>query len=127
MSERPEVVIFDESDEPNVFPSAKVAQDWMEAIDVDDGVYGSTAWSADAASLRISTEDDRVILTRTGDRDLPGLQQRLARRRPEMADASLEQVQALIDDLLAQEAAIQEGRLHRRLTRWLKRRTLGGS
>ena len=61
----------------NVFPSIADAQDWMEAIDVDDGEY-TAALTETGRVIRMRTEKELVLLELTDELD-PKLLQRLLR------------------------------------------------
>ncbi|TDW18164.1 hypothetical protein EV650_4747 [Kribbella kalugense] len=61
----------------NVFPSIADAQDWMEAIDVDDGEYDA-ALTETGRVITMRTEKELVVLELTDELD-PKLLQRLLR------------------------------------------------
>ncbi|MGI4895909.1 MAG: hypothetical protein ACRYF3_12430 [Janthinobacterium lividum] len=126
------VIAFDEggSLEALIFPDLSYASGWMEAIDVDDGEYGETAWLDDGEVVRTSVEevargDRRVRLTPTGHHDVPELRRRLARAHPELAEASTSAIQAFTAAHLAVERAWRESHWQRRLSRWMRRRLQG--
>ncbi|TDO33813.1 hypothetical protein EV643_13182 [Kribbella sp. VKM Ac-2527] len=61
----------------NMFPSIADAQDWMEAIDVDDGEY-TAALTETGRVLKMRTDNGLVVLEMTDELD-PDLLQRLLR------------------------------------------------
>jgi hypothetical protein len=73
----PRVVFVFAGVDVNVFPSIADAQDWMEAIDVDDGEY-TAALTETGRVIRMRTEKELVLLELTDELD-PKLLQRLLR------------------------------------------------
>lgn len=70
-----EAVILNENIDPgepgdvSVFRSAQRAAEYLEAIDVEDGVYAG--WTLDGAPLQLSTRGEQVIISvdETAERD----------------------------------------------------------
>jgi hypothetical protein len=67
----PEGALFVAADEPLlVFPSIAAAEQYLEAIDVDNGVY-PVAYGPNGEPYRIGSEGRRVFVERTGEPDQP--------------------------------------------------------
>lgn len=73
----PRVVFVFADVDLNMFPSIADAQDWMEAIDVDDGEY-TAALTETGRVLKMRTDNGLVVLEMTDELD-PDLLQRLLR------------------------------------------------
>ncbi|NHC47583.1 hypothetical protein [Motilibacter aurantiacus] len=121
------ILIFDETGAALVFASLAHAAGYMEAVDVEEGVYGPFAWTADAEVVEVSSTGEVVTLIPTGRHDLRGLRRRLARTRPDLAGASAEAVRRFVSDDLAEQTARRERSWHRRLARRLRQTGSSGS
>jgi hypothetical protein len=67
----PDTALFIAADEPLlVFPSATAAEQYLETIDVEDGVY-SAAYGPRGEPYSIRTFDGRVVLEATGEPEKP--------------------------------------------------------
>ncbi|WP_371406112.1 hypothetical protein OHA10_11215 [Kribbella sp. NBC_00662] len=62
--QEPRVVFVFAGLDLNMFPSIADAQDWLEAIDVDDGEY-SAALTETGRVIRMGTQDELVVLELT--------------------------------------------------------------
>ncbi|WP_350280204.1 hypothetical protein [Kribbella sp. HUAS MG21] len=69
------VFLFDDTD-VCLFPSLDTAEDWMEAIDVDDNEY-TAALTDTGRVIRMRTEKGLVVLELTEQTDLPKLRELL--------------------------------------------------
>ncbi|WP_410786568.1 hypothetical protein [Kribbella sp. C-35] len=65
------VFLFDDMD-LSMFPSLESAEDWMEAVDVDEGEY-TAAMTETGRVIRLRTENGLVVLELTGEEDLAKL------------------------------------------------------
>jgi hypothetical protein len=67
----PSGVLFVAADEPLlVFPSVRAAECWIEAIDVEDGVYPA-AYGLNGEPFRVESARKRVIIEATGEPNRP--------------------------------------------------------
>ena len=67
----PQGALFVAADEPLlVFPSIKAAENWVEAIDVENGVYGA-AYGSEGEPHHIGTVGNRVVIEPTGEPNRP--------------------------------------------------------
>ena len=67
----PSGALFVAADEPLlVFPSLRAAERWIEAIDVEDGVYPA-AYGPNGDPYRIGTAGNRVVIEPTGEPNRP--------------------------------------------------------
>ncbi|HEX8258047.1 MAG TPA: hypothetical protein VF589_10470 [Allosphingosinicella sp.] len=68
----PDAALFVAADEPLlVFPSATAAEQYLEAIDVENGVY-PVAFGPRGEPYRVGTNGDQVVIERTGEPERPG-------------------------------------------------------
>ncbi len=70
------VFLFDRDGELNIFWSQDEAEDWMEAIDVEEGEYVA-AYRQDGTRFSPATAAGRPVLTPTGQIDPEKLRERL--------------------------------------------------
>jgi len=67
----PAAALFVAADEPLlVFPSVAVAERYLEAIDVENGVYPA-AYGPNGEPYRISTQSSKTVISPTGERNRP--------------------------------------------------------
>lgn len=67
----PSGVLFVAADEPLlVFPSVRAAEGWIEAIDVENGVYPA-AYGPNGEPFRVESAGKRVIIEPTGEQNRP--------------------------------------------------------
>lgn len=90
----PQVKLIVAADEPAIFfASVQDAESWMEAIDVEDGVY-SAAFGPNGETYTVSTDGTRVHIEETGGAPQPEALMALLRKYfdalGEMQSADLE-------------------------------------
>ena len=90
------IVVFDENMDVIVFPSLEFATRWLEFMDVDDGVYGEFAYTAQGHELRLSTEEEVVSIIPTGRKSFDEFRSKLSRVDAELAEASCATVENFI-------------------------------
>lgn len=67
----PDAALFVAADEPLlVFPSAAAAEQHLEAVDVEHGVYPA-AYGPDGRPYRVTTRDRQVVIEATGEAERP--------------------------------------------------------
>lgn len=97
----PDEAVFVAADEPLlVFPSTGAAEDYLEAIDVEDGVYPA-AYGPNGERYWITTDHDRVFILPVGGPPRPDDLKHMLLRYLEVeggadAGADLEQLTALV-------------------------------
>lgn len=103
----------------NVFPSLGDLYGWLEAPDVDEGVY-EAIFSMHGDVIRARTEGMNVILTVTGIVDLDGLERRLRAHEHEFLSDPADR-RAVANEMLRRQ---WDARWPQR-PRWLARRLHG--
>jgi hypothetical protein len=101
--EVPDTALFVVADEPLlVFPSVAAAQQYLEAVDVQDGVYPA-AYGPTGKPYRVGTRGRQVVIEPTGETEKPDelrtlLVQYLHRRIIREADVHVS-LEALVEDV----------------------------
>jgi hypothetical protein len=106
-----------------VFPSIEAAASYIEAIDVNDGVYEALytldGWVSDPRPDRSERQVELVV---SGKQDVDGLLQRVADRRPSDHRLSPGDLPVIANEALRREWSVRWPRW----PKWLDRRLHGG-